>query len=42
VLNESPSSLSPAGDGDAFREFVESYRRELLFHRYRILGSLLG
>jgi RNA polymerase sigma-70 factor (TIGR02960 family) len=29
-----------AGDGDAFRELVEPYRRGLQLHCYRILGSL--
>ena len=29
-----------AGDGDAFREVTEPFRREIHVHCYRILGSV--
>src|SRR3984957_11855337 len=29
-----------AGDGDAFRELTDPYRRDLQLHCYRILGSV--
>ena len=33
-------SRARAGDGEAFRELVESHRRELQVHCYRMLGSV--
>lgn len=39
-MSEAALARARAGDGDAFRELVEPYLRELQVHCYRILGSV--
>ena len=39
-MTQTTLNRAQAGDGDAFRELVGPYRRELQVHCYRILGSV--
>ena len=38
-MTEATLARAQAGDGEAFRELIDPFRRELQAHCYRILGS---
>jgi len=42
ALGEAVLAPARAGDGQAFGELTDPYRRELLLHCHRIMGSMQG